>query len=120
MRVQTKITLLLLVVVTVFIAGLGAFRAFDLQKFRRITEERFNERNEAFDLFLKQDGEPLQIHGTERLARCLAHETDHLDGVLFIDRLDRDQRKLALREIRELVLDGETIRVKPSPHRRLM
>ena len=61
MKVQTKITLLLLVVVTVFIAGLGAFRAFDLQKFRRITEERFNERNEAFDLFLKQDGEPLQI-----------------------------------------------------------
>src|SRR2546423_1286648 len=61
MKVQTKITLLLLVVVTGFIVGLGAFRAFDQQKFQRITEERFNERNEAFDLFLKQDGEPLQI-----------------------------------------------------------
>src|SRR5215211_8896969 len=60
MKVQTKITLLLLAVVAVFMAGLWAFRAFDQQKFRKITEERFNERNEAFDLFLKQDGEPLQ------------------------------------------------------------
>ena len=61
MKVQTKITLLLLAVVAIFMAGLWAFRAFDQQKFRRITEERFTERNEAFDLFLKQDGEPLQI-----------------------------------------------------------
>jgi signal transduction histidine kinase len=60
MKVQTKITLLLLAVVAVFMAGLWGLRAFDQQKFRRITEERFNERNEAFDLFLKQDGEPLQ------------------------------------------------------------
>jgi len=60
MKVQTKITLLLLLVVTVFMAGLWGVRVFDQRKFRRITEERFNERNEAFDLFLKQDGEPLQ------------------------------------------------------------
>jgi len=60
MKIQTKITLLLLVVVTVFMAGLWGVRAFDQRKFRRITEERFNERNEAFDLFLKQDGEPLE------------------------------------------------------------
>ena len=61
-------------------------------------------------------GEPLRIEGTERLARCLAHETDHLDGVLFIDRLDPDTRKRAMREIRELVLSGENIKVKRSPH----
>ncbi len=60
MKVQTKITLLLLAVVAVFMAGLWGLRAFDQRKFRRITEERFNERSEAFDLFLKQDGEPLQ------------------------------------------------------------
>jgi signal transduction histidine kinase len=60
MKVQTKITLLLLAVVAIFMAGLWAFRAFDREKSRKITEERFNERNEAFDLFLKQDGEPLQ------------------------------------------------------------
>ena len=35
-------------------------------------------------------GEPVTIEGTEQLARCIQHETDHLDGVLFIDRLDAD------------------------------
>jgi peptide deformylase len=65
-------------------------------------------------------GEKVRIEGTERLARCLAHETDHLDGVLFIDRLDRDERKRAMREIRELVLAGEDVRVKRSPHTGLL
>ena len=65
-------------------------------------------------------GEPLRIEGTERLARCLAHETDHLDGVMFIDRLDPERRKLALREIRQMVLDGEEVQVKASPHRPLV
>jgi peptide deformylase len=35
------------------------------------------------------------------LARCVQHESDHLDGVLFIDRLDPAQRKEAMRTIRE-------------------
>ena len=35
------------------------------------------------------------------LARCLQHETDHLDGVLFIDRMDAATRKRAMKEIRE-------------------
>ena len=38
--------------------------------------------------------------GTEVPARRLQHETDHLDGVLFIDRMDVATRKLARREIR--------------------
>ena len=62
------------------------------------------------------NGEPVRVEGTERLARCLAHETDHLDGVLFVDRLDPERRKAALREIRRLLLEGEEIRVKESPH----
>jgi len=33
--------------------------------------------------------------------RCLQHETDHLDGTLYLDRLDRDLRRQALRAIRE-------------------
>ena len=33
-------------------------------------------------------GEPVIVEGTELLARCVQHETDHLDGILFIDRLD--------------------------------
>jgi peptide deformylase len=71
---------------------------------------------EGFD----QHGEPLRIEGTERLARCLAHETDHLDGVLFIDRLDPVTRRRALQEVRERVLAGEDVRVKRSPHSGLL
>ena len=43
-------------------------------------------------------GEPVTLEGTGQLARCVQHETDHLDGVLFIDRLDKAQRKLAMKE----------------------
>ena len=38
-----------------------------------------------------------RIEGTELMARCIQHETDHLDGILFIDRMDRAQRKLAMK-----------------------
>jgi peptide deformylase len=62
-------------------------------------------------------GEPVTLEGTDQLARCVQHETDHLDGVLFIDRLDKAQRKLAMREIREAEWWGEAIpQVKVSPH----
>ena len=46
-------------------------------------------------------GDPVQVVGTGLMARCLQHETDHLDGVLFIDRLDPAARKVAMRAIRE-------------------
>lgn len=45
-------------------------------------------------------GDPIQVVGSGLMARCAQHETDHLDGVLFIDRLDRARRKQAMREIR--------------------
>ena len=45
-------------------------------------------------------GEPVVLEGTELLARCAQHETDHLDGILFVDRLDPDARKEAMRAIR--------------------
>jgi peptide deformylase len=45
-------------------------------------------------------GDPVQVVGTGTLARCVQHETDHLDGVLFIDRLDTAARKEAMRAIR--------------------
>jgi len=62
-------------------------------------------------------GDPVTIEGTELLARCVQHETDHLDGVLFIDRLDREQRKLAMKAIREAEWAGEPAPVvKVSPH----
>ena len=62
-------------------------------------------------------GEPVTLEGTGHLARCVQHETDHLDGILFIDRLDRAQRKAALKAIREAEWAGETAPpVKLSPH----
>ena len=57
------------------------------------------------------------IEGTELLARCIQHETDHLDGVLFIDRLDRAQRKLAMKAIREAEWaggDAPTVQGQPA------
>jgi peptide deformylase len=64
-----------------------------------------------------QHGEPVTIEGSELLARAIQHETDHLDGVLFIDRMNRDQRKLALKAIREAEWAGQaTPVVKESPH----
>jgi peptide deformylase len=67
-------------------------------------------------------GELITVEGTELLARALQHETDHLDGVLFIDRLSDADRKLAMREIRESewfglsVAAGTTPTIKISPH----
>ena len=62
-------------------------------------------------------GDPVVIEGSELLARCLQHETDHLDGVLFIDRLDPEQRKLAMKAIREAEWAGEPAPVvRLSPH----
>ena len=62
-------------------------------------------------------GEPVTVEGSGQLARCVQHETDHLDGVLFIDRLDPAQRKLAMKEIRASEWWGEPVPlVKVSPH----
>jgi peptide deformylase len=46
-------------------------------------------------------GDPITVEGTDLLARCVQHETDHLDGVLFLDRLDAETKKLAMKTIRE-------------------
>jgi peptide deformylase len=54
-------------------------------------------RVEGIDL----DGKPVVVEGTDLLARCLQHECDHLDGKLYLDRLERTVRKKAMRELRE-------------------
>ena len=62
-------------------------------------------------------GEPITVEGTARLARAIQHETDHLDGVLFVDRLDPATRKIAMAEIRAAEWFGENEPVvKVSPH----
>ena len=67
-------------------------------------------------------GEPIVVEGSEYLARAIQHETDHLDGILFIDRMPSDSRKLAMKEIREsewfgsAVAHGREPVIKVSPH----
>lgn len=51
------------------------------------------------------DGNPIEYAGDELLGRVLQHETDHLDGKLLIDRLDRTLRKQALAELREAMAE---------------
>jgi peptide deformylase len=46
-------------------------------------------------------GDPVTVAGTGELSRALQHETDHLRGVLFIDRLTGQRRKDALAQIRQ-------------------
>jgi peptide deformylase len=46
-------------------------------------------------------GDPILVEGTDMLARCVQHETDHLDGVLFLDRLDTAAKREAMQVVRE-------------------
>ncbi|GAA1414017.1 peptide deformylase 1 [Glutamicibacter uratoxydans] len=50
----------------------------------------------GFDKF----GNPIKLEGEGLLARCFQHETDHLDGILFIDRLPQEEKKAAWRKLR--------------------
>ena len=47
-------------------------------------------------------GDPVTVTGDGELARCLQHETGHLRGELFIDRLDRRERVQVMRRLRRL------------------
>jgi len=61
-------------------------------------------------------GEPVALEGTHLLARAVQHETDHLDGILFVDRLDPEQRREAMRQVREADWGATAPVVKVSPH----
>jgi peptide deformylase len=61
---------------------------------------------------LDLDGNEVVLQGDELLGRIFLHEIDHLDGVLMLDRLDTDQRKAAMRELRE---QGMGVRTPGGP-----
>ena len=61
------------------------------------TKRAWYARCEGTDL----DGCPVVLEGEELMARCIQHEVDHLNGHLYIDRLERKVRKKALRDIRD-------------------
>lgn len=46
------------------------------------------------------DNEPVVVEGKDVLAQCLQHETDHLDGKLYLDRLETPAKREALRQAR--------------------
>ena len=54
---------------------------------------------------LDLDGKEISLEGTELLARVFQHETDHLDGVIILDRITAEERKEAMRVLRERTLD---------------
>ena len=60
-------------------------------------------------------GDPVVVEGTELLARCLQHETDHLNGIVFIDRLLLEERKLAMADIRNSDWFGERTPEQVAP-----
>jgi peptide deformylase len=69
-------------------------------------------RSEWVDVEAKDvDGLPVKIHGKGLLARVLQHEMDHLDGVLFVDRLDAVTRDRIKRRIKKEGLPDD------APHR---
>ena len=47
------------------------------------------------------DGNAIELSGTGVMAQALQHETDHLDGLLYLDRLDKENRRAAMKEVRE-------------------
>ena len=64
-------------------------------------------------------GDPVRIEGSHMLARAVQHEVDHLDGVLFVDRLDPAARETALAALAEAEWAGAAAwvpRVEVSPH----
>jgi peptide deformylase len=63
---------------------------------------------------LTKHGDPVQIVGEGLLARCIQHETDHLDGVLFVDRQDAQGIQRILDTIGAATWGRD--RIKVSPH----
>ena len=61
------------------------------------TKRSWYARVEGIDL----DGKKVVVEGEELMARCLQHEVDHLDGMLYLDRLERSVRKKAMKAVRE-------------------
>jgi peptide deformylase len=79
--------------------------SFDTPRSRSVVANGFN-----------MYGEPVELVGSDLMARCVQHETDHLDGLIFIDRLGMEERKEAMKEIRASEWFGDDLVVRTSPH----
>lgn len=47
------------------------------------------------------DGNEIELSGTGLMAQALQHEVDHLEGLVYLDRLEKDDRRVAMRQVRE-------------------
>ncbi|WIK65295.1 peptide deformylase [Gleimia hominis] len=63
------------------------------------TKRAWYARAEGIDL----DGKKKVVEGEELMGRCIQHECDHLDGMLYLDRLDRAMRRKAMKQVREIM-----------------
>jgi peptide deformylase len=81
--------------------------AFDCHRYKNVIATGFN-----------MYGDPVTISGSDLLARAIQHETDHLDGILFVDRLDPETLAAAEEAIRTAEWSGGVVpQIKVSPHR---
>jgi peptide deformylase len=79
------------------------------------TKRRMNVVAKGFSSY----GDPVQIVGSGLIARCVQHETDHLDGVLFLDRADQERRARTMDILRNSGWydQDNPPNIKISPHR---
>ncbi|WP_305785959.1 peptide deformylase [Symbioplanes lichenis] len=63
-----------------------------------------------------QHGDPVQVVGDGILSRCMQHETDHLDGILFVDRRTPEEQERLLTTLRNASWWDDSLTVKVSPH----
>ena len=57
---------------------------------------------------LDENGQPVRMEGDGLLARCIQHEIDHLDGILFIDRISPLKRTMLLKKYRSQAAESAT------------
>ena len=69
-----------------------------------IVERPAEVRVEAHD----PEGEPVELHADDLLARALQHEIDHLDGILFLDRVSTLKRRMLLKKWKKLEEEEES------------
>ncbi len=123
MKVQTKITLLLVAVVAVFLGGLALLRSYEQLKFRRIAEDRFAERNQSFDKFLASYGLPLQTFVEDstcldRLVQAIAREETPWLSQYFNDSTLSSFRTNAVwifRQDGSLLFQNDNLHTNPQP-----
>jgi peptide deformylase len=54
------------------------------------------------------DGQPVRVEAQDLFARALQHEIDHLDGILFVDRVSGLKRRMLMKKWKKLRAEAES------------